>query len=122
MKKKNVWMVALLCCIILAFFVSKYGYQLMIIQGKSMEPTYHNLQMVVINRWDKSYNEGDVIVFKCKGLDAVLVKRIAQRRDDGYYVLGDNSLESIDSRDNRVGIVAENDIIGKLVTNKRNSY
>jgi len=50
----------------------------MLIQGASMEPTYHNMQMVVL---DKNFSEedimqGDVIAFKCDKLDAVLVKRV----------------------------------------------
>lgn len=60
----------------LSWLVSRYWFQLMLIQGDSMEPAYHSFQMVVL---DKHFNEityGDVIAFRCESLDAVLVKRV----------------------------------------------
>ena len=54
----------------------------MLIQGESMEPEYHNMQLVVLDVRSKSYETGDVIAFKCDGLEAVLVKRIAAEPGD----------------------------------------
>ena len=43
-----------------------------------MEPAYHNLQFVVLDkhRNKQSITRGDVIAFYCEGLDATLVKRV----------------------------------------------
>ena len=64
---------------LLALFVSKYYYQLMLIQGESMEPTFHNFQFVIIDKTVKNQalEPGDIIAFESIGLDTVLVKRIA---------------------------------------------
>ncbi len=41
-----------------------------------MEPAYHHLQPVLINKHARDYAVGDVVAFDCDGLSAVLVKRI----------------------------------------------
>lgn len=41
-----------------------------------MSPAYHNLQLVVLDKRDKSYQAGDVVAFSCGGLSSVLVKRV----------------------------------------------
>ncbi len=139
----------------IAFFCSRYFYQLMLIQGDSMAPTYHNLQLVVLDKRDRTFEAGDVIAFECRGLSAILVKRIVAVPGDSvvidrgvltvngaassvygrdvtfeyagllenaivlgdgeYVVIGDNIVESRDSRYDPVGIVRAGDIIGKLV-------
>lgn len=101
--------------IILAVVVSKFFFQLMLIQGDSMLPGYHNMQLVVLNKYDRTYEVGDVIAIRCKGLDAVIVKRVESIYPEGYYVLGDNREHSVDSRDERVGLIEQNDIIGKVI-------
>lgn len=101
--------------IILAVVVSKFFFQLMLIQGDSMLPSYHNMQLVILNKYDRDYEVGDVIAIKSKGLDAIIVKRIDKIYPDGYYVLGDNREHSVDSRDERVGLIEESAIIGKVI-------
>ena len=102
--------------VLMAFFISKNYYQFMLIQGDSMNPTYHNMQIVVLNKFDKNYKIGDVIAFQCDELDCVLVKRIDDITDGGlYYVLGDNRERSIDSRDSRVGLVNKESVIGVVI-------
>jgi len=76
-KPLNKWFLSLVIIFVLSYYISNNWYQLMLIQGNSMSPVYHNLQMVVLDRHSKDYTYGDVIAFRCKGLDAVLVKRIA---------------------------------------------
>ena len=39
-------------------------------------------------------------------------------KDKEYFVLGDNINYSIDSRFNEIGIIRENEIIGKMINNK----
>lgn len=111
-----VWAIIVVTLMIAAWYVSKYHYQLMLIQGDSMTPTYHNLQLVVLDKHDREYAVGDVIAFRCDGLDCVLVKRIAEiTSDNRYYVLGDNQSKSVDSRDERVGYVEREDIVGYVL-------
>lgn len=64
--------------LILSYSISVNYYQLMLIQGSSMEPQYHNMQFVLVK---KNYNvndlqQGDTIAFRCDKLNAILVKRI----------------------------------------------
>ena len=57
--------------IILAVVVSKFFFQLMLIQGDSMLPSYHNMQLVVLNKYDRTYEVGDVkIPFELESSDA----------------------------------------------------
>lgn len=69
--------VLIICVMMLSYYISANGYQLSLIHGESMSPTYHNMQFVIIDRHSKDYTYGDVIIFKCNNLDAVLVKRVA---------------------------------------------
>lgn len=62
---------------LLAFYLSTNWYQLMLIQGNSMAPSYKHLQMVLLNRHSRDYTYGDVVAFYSDELSCVLVKRIA---------------------------------------------
>ena len=84
--------------ILLCGYISANWFQLMLIQGDSMLPSYHNMQLVVLDKHNREYHAGDVIAFRCEGLSAVLVKRIAAcggdtaRIVDGtFYVNGEVS-------------------------------
>jgi len=68
---------ALFLIIVTAWYVSTYHYQLMMIQGNSMAPLFHNMQLVLLDKQLESFSYGDVIAFQCDGLEAVLVKRVA---------------------------------------------
>lgn len=46
-----------------------------------MSPSYHNMQLVILDKHSNSYNYGDVIAFQRDGLDSVLVKRIYLEED-----------------------------------------
>jgi signal peptidase I len=71
------WIVCTLIIVLLCFYVSENFFQLAIIQGKSMEPTYHNWQIVLLNVQKQEYAAGDVIAFWGKTTNCVLIKRIA---------------------------------------------
>ena len=73
--------------IIAAYYISTYQYQLMIIQGQSMHPTYHNLQIVILDKRDKDFQAGDVIAFRCGALQAILVKRIVAVPGDTVHIM-----------------------------------
>lgn len=62
--------------VIAAYYISKNWYQLALIRGESMYPAYHNMQLVMIDKWSGRYSYGDVISFQCDQLDSVLIKRI----------------------------------------------
>ena len=71
---------------LLAWYISANWYQLTMIQGRSMHPTYRHLQMVLLNKHEKDYRRGDVVAFSCEGLSAVLVKRIAAEPGDTVMI------------------------------------
>lgn len=51
-----------------------------------MEPTYHHLQLVILEKQEKKYEYNDVIVFWCDSFDAYLVKRIVACPGDRVYI------------------------------------
>ena len=57
--------------------VSRYLVQLTLVQGDSMEPAFHNGQLVLLCKYRKSYDKGDVVLFDCEGLGCTLLKRVA---------------------------------------------
>lgn len=83
----------LIKCMVICFFaiataalVSRYAYRVMLIQGDSMAPTYHNMQMVILDVHSKNYTPGDVVAFYCPGFDSVLVKRIVAGPQDSISI------------------------------------
>lgn len=60
----------------IAYYVSANYVQLALIQGDSMLPSYHNMQIVLVGRQYEDVQRNDVVLFECETLDAVLVKRI----------------------------------------------
>lgn len=73
LKKKAL---AVAAAAILAYGCSDSWYQLMLIQGQSMYPSYHNLQFVILEKRFGDLKAGEVVAFRCEGLDALLVKRV----------------------------------------------
>lgn len=78
--KKKVLLLAAL--FLVALYVSKYWYQFMLIQGESMEPSYHNGQLVLLDKNMDELTRGDVIAFYCEAMDSILVKRIVAVPED----------------------------------------
>ena len=74
--------------VLLAFCCSRYCFQLMLIQGESMVPAYHNLQPVILDKLRRDYRPGDGIAFWCEGLKSVLVKRVAAGPGDRVVIEG----------------------------------
>lgn len=56
-----------------------------------MEPAYHDLQMVWMDKRSDLYTYGDVIAFRCDSLDKILVKRVAALPGDSIHIV-DGSL------------------------------
>lgn len=61
----GIWLFSQQCC------------QFMLIQGESMLPAYRDKQLVLLDKYSRDYQQGDVIAFLCDDLEMVLVKRIA---------------------------------------------
>ena len=73
MRKK---FIIILSTLLIALYISQNLYQLNLIQGESMYPTYKNMQFTIIDRRATDFQCGDVIVFYCPALKCTMVKRI----------------------------------------------
>jgi signal peptidase I len=73
---KKTYVILILAIIILAWYISKYWLQFTLIQGDSMLPTYHNMQLVFVDKHTTNFDYGDVIIFQNSNLNSTLVKRI----------------------------------------------
>jgi signal peptidase I len=117
--------------ILLAFIVALgmklFLFDFMIAEGNSMSPAIQPGTVLVINRLryglrfpgSRSYAlrwsmpvPGEVVVFYTPE-DSVAVKRCAALTDGGFIALGDNSVQSFDSRS--YGPVPADNIIGKVL-------
>lgn len=74
--KKHWTIIAAVLIAAIAYMISMYCFQLMIVHGDSMYPTLKNMHFAVIDRRVRSFEPGDVIVFRCDGLNSTLVKRV----------------------------------------------
>ena len=75
-----------------ALFVSKNLYQLTLIQGASMHPTYRGMQFAIIDKRAQAFQNGDVIVFYCPTLNCTMVKRIIASPGETVLVTDGNVL------------------------------
>lgn len=124
--KKLIWLMPLLVgVIILILFQTVFliGY----VPSESMEPTLKVNSLILGFRPYGELNTGDIVVFEYEG--TVYVKRIAACPGeeitvdgkvyfvppDSYFMLGDNSENSCDSRYWEYPYVSEEDIIAKVI-------
>ena len=71
---------------LLSWYVSAFWYQLMLLQGNSMEPAYHSGQLLLVDKHTKAYQAGDVIAIHKAHIKGLLVKRIAAVPGDTVYI------------------------------------
>ena len=154
--RNNLWIPGLLLILLFTGYVSVFWYQLMLLQGDSMEPSYHSGQLLILDRHTESYQYGDVVAVKKEGIPGLLVKRLAALPgdtvsiqdgilyrngspmtewhtpirsagiaaqpltldEDCYFVLGDNTAESRDSRFPEIGVIHLSEIRGKVLGGK----
>ena len=159
MKKKHdlLYILSVFVVVLLCWYVSKYHYQLMLVDGQSMEPTFRDKSVVLLDKHASERRTGDVVYCRCESVGRYIVKRIAAvpgdriRAQDGvlyinglpsaalpkedlraayisesdtlipdgmYFLLGDNTEESVDSRYELVGLMPEEGILAKVITKK----
>ena len=126
-QKKNLWKWAIpffIMAITLILFkvVFLFGY----VPTESMEPTLKKDSYIVGTRIYSRLGVGDIIIFHHDG--KLLVKRIAAEEgkqvehngasltvpENSYYVLGDNTEHSLDSRYWEYPFVKQKDIVARL--------
>ncbi|MEV6999380.1 nickel-type superoxide dismutase maturation protease [Streptomyces sp. NPDC093982] len=82
------------------------------VTGPSMVPTLHNGDLLVVSHRGR-IRSGDVVVLRHPfQQDLLVVKRAAERREGGWWVLGDNAYAGGDSTD--YGVVPDELILGKV--------
>lgn len=144
---------------ILTFYISNSWFQITLIHGDSMEPSYHSWQFVLLSKNSQALSSGDVVAFYSEKLDTILVKRIVACPGDSlciksgtlyvngaqceniyfngsisyygiaselitlgkneYFMLGDNHANSKDSRYVEIGLITRDDIIGRIIPQKK---
>ncbi|MDR1100065.1 MAG: signal peptidase I [Treponema sp.] len=113
--------------LITAIIIKLFLFDLMIAEGRSMEPAIKNGTLLIVNRlsyglrfpgqqgflirWSKP-KPGEVVVFYTPSGE-IAVKRCETAVGNSFFVLGDNRLQSFDSRS--YGPVPADDIIGKVL-------
>lgn len=125
--KQQRWLrqaVALFVFLIIAFLYHSF-FTLSVVRGKSMEPTFHDGQVILVGKGGLLFGplkRGDVVVFTRDG--QLLVKRVValpyETAPDGtrvpadhIYVVGDNLEVSEDSR--TFGAIPLRSVIGKVL-------
>lgn len=71
---------------LLAFLVSRFCVQVILIHGESMEPAYHSGQLTLIDKRTKDYQYNDVVAFRCEELSSILIKRIVGMPGDRIQI------------------------------------
>lgn len=89
MKKSTlIYIIMLLAVIAAAWYISRTRYQLLMINGDSMEPAYSSGTLVFIDRRPGELRAGDVALFRCEGLGCDLVKRVVALPGDSVHIDG----------------------------------
>ncbi|MEU5365932.1 nickel-type superoxide dismutase maturation protease [Streptomyces sp. NPDC005925] len=82
------------------------------VTGPSMVPTLHHGDRLLVH-WGAGVRPGDVVVLRHPfQQDLLVVKRAAERREGGWWVLGDNAYAGGDSTD--FGVVPEELVLGRV--------
>ncbi len=77
----------LLTVVLVCGLISSRYFQFMLIRGDSMDPTFHNMQLVLLDKRADEYRAGDVVAFRCESLSSVLVKRVVAVPGDKVQII-----------------------------------
>ena len=66
----------ILVILILTCYMSTYWFQFTLVQGESMSPTLTPNHLVIIDKHNKTFHDGDIIVFYSANVHSVCIKRI----------------------------------------------
>lgn len=80
-----------------------------------MEPHIKNGDTVLISGimyFFKNPRINDIVAFK-DASGKILVKRITEKQDNGFFIEGDNKSDSLDSR--TFGMISKDKILGKVI-------
>lgn len=81
--------------------------------GVSMYPQFLDSEPVLVEKGSDTIGIGDVVLFKHPYADYPLVKRVINVYDDNFFVQGDDTITSIDSR--HFGLISKENIIGRVI-------
>jgi signal peptidase I len=114
-----------------AFIVKIFLFDLMVTQGRSMLPALEPGSVLVVNkaayglripgtdryllRWALPHS-GDMVIFYTPLGERAVKRCSAVNKDGTFFALGDNDLESFDSRS--YGSISINHILGKVIAVK----
>ncbi len=73
--------------VLVTWYISSNLVQFALIQGDSMLPTYHNMQLVLLDKHSNEFHYNDVIVFTNEKLNATLIKRIIAIPGDTVQII-----------------------------------
>ncbi|GGI38899.1 signal peptidase I [Mammaliicoccus stepanovicii] len=103
MKKIFEWFVSIAIALLLLFIVRTFLFLGYVVDGESMEPTFHNKDRLIVNKLVKSFGEfdnGDVIVFHANK-NADYIKRViglpgdtVEMKNNKLYINGTKVNES----------------------------
>lgn len=97
-------------------FLRLFPFHKLRIYGHSMEPTLQEGTVVLVNTyafWFRSPKKNDIVALYDPRDKKILVKRIIKKDKNMFFVQGDNTLHSTDSRE--FGMINRRDILGKIV-------
>lgn len=73
--------------VLVTWYISSNLVQFALIQGDSMLPTYHNMQLVLVDKHSNEFHYNDVIVFTNEKLKATMIKRIIAIPGDTVQII-----------------------------------
>ena len=96
--KADKWMTAI---VIVTLVIIILGWSGMLclgrVQGNSMMPSFLDGDYIILSKW-VTPKDKDVIILDTSKIPEIIKRYYADKSTDGYYVLGDNTDASYDSR------------------------
>ena len=119
---KKEWLYTLEITVILCFlisFVSTFLLTIASVDGKSMEPTYHNKDLLLVSKTFYNIKNGDIVVIDKKNLNNAILKRVIETQgqtvdidfDSGDVFVDGNLIEEeyIKEKTYTIGDISKNE-------------